>query len=126
EIADAQVIEVIAFRIPRGLPSIEKVAGHTVHLAVRDVPDVDGTKIIGIIHDKSQVAAILRPGVVVDPIARVLRYLRELLVIEREDIELSVFVAEGDALSIGRPFRRVEHGFQTMREFLRLSRTVLA
>src|SRR5205085_1596514 len=125
ELAVAQVVEVIARGVPRGVLRVEEADGDGVQLIVRGAPDVDARVVVRARHAEGEEVALRRPDVVANLAAPRIDDLRELAVVEREDEYLAVLVAEGDARAVGGPFGRVPHGVAARGDLLGGLRAVL-
>ena len=96
-----------------------------MNLTVAHAPHVNTREATRFTHDESNMAAVRRPWIGGNAAARILGDLRDLFVFESQNVKLSIFVAEGDALSVRRPTRLREHGVEAVRQFFRLARAVL-
>ena len=94
-------------------------------LTVAHTPHVNAREAARFTHDESDMAAVRRPWIRGDASAGILCDLRDLLVFESQNVKFSVFVAERDTFAVRRPAGLIEHGVETVSQFLRLARTVL-
>src|SRR5689334_1395883 len=94
-------------------------------LTVARAPDEDRVEPVLIRHAVRQMIAARRPGVVADLTSLRVCDFGYLLVGNRQDIDLAVFVAEGDAFPVGRPLWRVTKCLAATRELFRRTRSIL-
>src|SRR5438477_5446318 len=125
KIVRANVIKIIAVGIPGRIGGLEQIGGHAVELAVAYAPDINGAKTVRIGHGKSKVAAIVGPDVIAYRAAGIPCDLHSFFVINGKNEKFAIFIREGEALSVIRPFGRIKHGLKTVRRLFRFSRAVL-
>src|SRR5438128_9107262 len=106
-----------SLRIPRGTGGIEHIVRHPTELPVCRTPDIDRRETLGIVtHAEGQIVAARRPGVVTNLTVRVIGNFNHLAIGERDDIDLAILVAKGDAFAVRGPLRLITHGTAATRD----------
>src|SRR5262249_20694380 len=101
ELALAGEIEITAGRIPDWTPRIEHIVGDAVQLVISGVPNKERRKTTAPRgHAEREIVSGWRKDVVANLSAWRVGNFSHLLVSERDDVQLPVFVTERDALSI--------------------------
>ena len=126
ELAIAEIVKIVALRIPRRTVGAKRFVGDLVKLAVAGAPNVDRVEAVVVRHAERQIFAARRPRIVAYLSSLRVGYLGQFLVSHRQYVDFAVLVAEGDAFAVRRPLGRIAERLAAGGQLFRLPVTILS